>query len=118
MIRPREDLIVEADHHHGDAECRPQHRLEHADETDAARLQCRDLVLGCQPAERVQRSNENRHRQRQSDCQRNGEPEEFSDDEGRQALAHQLPEMLSDVLQQQDRSERCESKRERAYVFL
>jgi len=107
VIRSGEDLIVEPDHYDRHAERRPQHRREHAHQAHATGLERCDLVFGRQPAERVQSGDENSHRQSQRYRERHGQSEELSDHDRRQPFADQLPEMLSDVLQQQDRSERC-----------
>ena len=118
MIGPGEDLIIEPDHHDCHSESRPQHGLQHAHQAHTTCLEGRDLVFGRQPAERVQGGDQYCHWQSQRHRERHGQPEELGDHHRRQPFADQLPEMLSDVLQQQDRSERCKGESQRAHMFL
>ena len=82
-----------------------------------SRLECGDLVLRGEPAERVQHRDQHRHRQGQRNRERDRQKEELPDDRRREALSDELAELTRDEIEDHQGCQRRESKQKRADVF-
>src|SRR6185312_16857613 len=76
------------------------------------------LVLRRQAAERMKGRHQHRHREGESDRERNGEKEELSDRRPWDPLSDQVPELLGDVIEQQERGESGKCECEGSQVLL
>ena len=87
-------LIVEPDHAYGQKQGRQRHRHDHAREADPRRLHGQQLVVGGQPAEDHEHSDENGHRHGEGDDPGQVVGEQLQRDTHHQALAQDLVEHL------------------------
>src|SRR3989441_259863 len=114
VIGARQDLIVPEERDQPDQRRAAEHGREDPAHTDAARLHGGGFVVGGQMAERVQHGDEHGHRQRHGDDEGNRQCEHFEDDAPRQALAHEVAELLRDLIdehRERQRGERVEERR-------
>src|SRR6185312_5533307 len=118
MIGPRQNLIGEDDHEQRDAGRGYQHRCHEALETHPARLERGYLVLSGEAAECVQGRHEHRHGQCERDREWNREKEELRDRRPWDPLSDQVPELLGDVVEQQERRESGKCECEGSEVLL
>jgi hypothetical protein len=77
-----------------------------------ARPHGRDLVVGREMAEPVEHRHQHRHRQRERDDEGQEEEQHFGDDVGREALAHEVPETLRHLVEEEKAGERAQGKGE------
>ena len=117
VVGTRQHLVIEgqeADRHHHAAN---ERRCDQPPRAHPICLERGDLVLRGQARVGVQHGHQHRHRHGEGDGERNGQQEKLPDRLGRQAFSHQLAELARDEIEQHDRRQRNERKREWPGVF-
>src|SRR2546422_5026962 len=117
VIGARQDLVVPEQRDQTDQRGAAQHGREYPAHADAARLHGRHFVVGREMAERVQHGDEHGHRQRHGHDEGNRQREHFEDDTPRQAFAHEVAELLRDLIDEHRERERRKRVSERRNVL-
>src|SRR4029077_9397388 len=81
------------------------------------RLHGGDFIVGGQAADGVQDRDQHRHRDGHRDDERHREEEHLEDDAPGQSLAHQRPELLRDLVEEEERRQGAECEAQRCEVL-